>query len=184
MKIIYCFAVLSLFCMMQMSAQDCFREPYVKIGNTVLRCKKLSHSSYIVNNASQDTNRIKFNHIEGINIDNIKFKSQNEIHIIFLTVFSTERLKELSENERGISVTCYVNNRGELYQTYYSVNIDSKIKPGELVKLDSLMKKRLRFTVDEFEKTDNDILGFSQMFFYEKIISGVKIRPHDVWEYP
>jgi hypothetical protein len=171
------------FCGVPTFAQDEFREPSVKVGNTVLICEKRpSGGSYNVYEASSDT--VNFRYDDRVDAINIKFRSQREIHSIFREVFSDERLKELSKSDRRISPVLYVNSKGVLYKITYSVEFEAKIKPGELVKLDSLMKQRLRFTTDVFARTGYEKLFFSQAIYYDKIINGKKIRPLDEWEYP
>jgi len=183
MKKIVFIVVFTAFCGKEVSAQDYFRIPSVKVGNTVLMCEKLTNR-FQVRDASFDTTRYEIVEPQNVSISNVKFISQRVIHFVFFEVFTLERLKELSENEKIFDMVFYVNNKGLLYQTSYTVAFNSKLKPSELVKLDSLMKQRFKFTTDEFEKTGNEKLQFSQLIRYEKIINGEKIRPLDEWEYP
>lgn len=185
MKNMYYFAFLSILCTAQLSAQDYFHEPYVKIGNTVLICEQSkSFDRYHIRDASFDTTHYVIKKPENVSISNIKFKSQKAIHHVFCEVFSFERLKELSISDKILDAVFYVNNKGLVFQTYYTIAIDSSLQPSELVKLDVLIKQKIRFTTEEFEKTGNVKLHFSQLIRYEKIVNGDKIRPLDEWEYP
>ena len=171
----------AIFCGKEVSAHDYFREPSVKIGNTVLICKK-NIDVYRIYNATNDTTSFKWK--EGTSLFNVKLKSQREIHTVFNEVFSHERLKELSESDIRLCVSFYVNNRGVLFQTGFLIPIDSKILPSELAKLDFLMKQRFLFTTDEFERSGSEKVVFSYLIRYEKIISGEKIFFWNEWEHP
>ena len=182
MKNISYFAVLFFLCSATSAQEDFFRDPSVKIENTVLMCKATSKTGYWVYDASNDS--IQIRGIEGVQLLNIKFKSQKAIHHVFCEVFSSVRLKELSESDKLLRMLLFVNNKGELLKTEYSIPVNSKIKPSEIVKLDALMKQKFRFTTDEFERTENLILAVSQPIRYEIILKGEKIRTWDEWEYP
>ena len=181
MKNVCFFVFFSIYCGGKLYSQNDFREPSVNIGNTEFICKK-SSGSYHVYDAANDTTPFRWE--EGVELLNIKLKSQREFHAVFYDVFSPERLKELTESDVTLRVLFFINKEGVLYQTNYSIPFDAKIKPSELVKLDSLMKQRFRFTTDEFYKKQYDKLFFSQPIRYSKIVNGEKIRPLDEWEYP
>ena len=184
MKNVFVLAVCSFFCMIQVLAQNHFREPFVKIGNNVLISEKLkSFDRYLVRDASFDTTHYTIVESENVRISNIKFKSQKIIHQIFCEVFSSERLIELSNSDKVFDMVYYVNNKGLVYQISYTIAFDSQLKPSELVKLDMLMKQKIQFTADEFVKTGNTKLHFSQLVSYEKILNREKIRPFYEWEY-
>ena len=181
MENIIFFVAFTIFYGKEVSAQDYFREPSVKIGNTLLICKK-NIDVYRIHNATNDTTPFRWT--EGTNFFNIQLKSQREFHNVFGEVFSLGRLKELSESDKKLRVNFYVNNIGALYQISFSIPVDSKIKPSELVKLDSLMKQRFRYTKDEFERTGSEKVVISYPVPFEKIISGEKIFFWNEWEYP
>ena len=161
---------------------DVFRAPSVQVGNTTLICKDSFTGAYFVHDAANDTTPYTRQSDEFYS-SNLRFKSQYEIHRVVGEVFTSERQKELLENEISFPINLTVNDQGKIVQTNYSIKFESKLKPSEIAKFDSLFKQRIRFTTDEFKRTGEKKTTVSFSIYFQKILNKEKIISKWEWEY-